>query len=294
MTEFEARCPTKFRNQLNALNNDVIMVSPTRTTRSGTFNNWGNSTNFLNPQARTMPAVCESCNTRVGDWKLPYNTFQTTTIQCPNCGRENKHPHTPRQDTALEMLNLVHKIITGQGGKAKLTKKQKIDAEYGDDHRKRPSWALTKQLAIKTWPDRQPVYNDQRALKAKSPVFATHPSLGNGYYFNEPGNFQLYFPATKFKLTNEMKITALDQSAPINRAGRMGMELRCATCGARGLVVDDETDLVMCGTDAWCTIGMGSGSLGIWQDDWGTLSTACRCIFIIGQFPRPVWVHLMD
>ncbi|PVI04918.1 hypothetical protein DM02DRAFT_651093 [Periconia macrospinosa] len=260
MTKFEARCPPKFRNQLNALNNDVIMVSPTRTTRS-TFSQWGSSSKFPTAQVvHSMPAVCESCNQRIGDWKLPYNTFQTNIIQCLKCGRENKHPHVPRQDNNLEWFKIAANMMSGQAGKTKLTKKQKIDAIMGDTYKKRPSWALSKQLAIKTWPDKQPVYNDQRSLKAKSPVFATHPTLGNGYYFNEPGNFQEYFPATKFKLTNDMMITALDQSAPINRAGRLGMELRCNTCGAKGVVVDDENDLVMCGTDAWCTIGVFSSS----------------------------------
>ncbi|CAI6334192.1 unnamed protein product [Periconia digitata] len=300
MKEFEARCPTKFRGQFDG------GASSTRVLRSDT-NRWGSTSHLMtglagnaisNPilevKPRSMPAICEKCNSRIGDWAIPFSDFQSNVLACPKCGKENKHPHYPRVDTALETLKVMEALVSSRANTwQKLSKKQKVDSLTRDEYKKRASWALTKKLAIATWPDRQPMYNDQRYLKGKSPVFATHPLYGNGFYFNEPGNFQEYFPATKFTLSNAMKITALDDAAPINKAGRLGMELHCATCGARGMIADDENDLIMCGVDVMCTIGMGTGRLAAWQDEWGSLSLGCRCISIIGQTSRPTWVQPM-
>lgn len=310
MREFEARCPAKFRDQLHN--------GRRRRSSGGNVPDAGGLAGGYNPAPKTtpwgvpipqsyaddvrhhrVPANCVCCNTRIGNWSMPINKFKPTVLQCPSCGETSKHPQLKNgHEEAMEMLKVVGGIFAGNPignplRPQRQTRKQLVDATTPDLFKKRPSWALSKKLALLTWPDTQPVYNDWRHFKNKSPVFATDFQGNNGYYFNQPGNFQLYFPATKFSISHAMWVTLTDKEAPINKAGRLGMELRCANCGARGVIVDDEGDVVMCAVDGWCTIGMGYGHTGVWQNGYAQMKKKCDCLSLIGQTTRSIWTQMV-
>ncbi|KAL5372835.1 hypothetical protein PMIN03_006354 [Paraphaeosphaeria minitans] len=76
---------------------------------------------------------------------------------------------------------------------------------------------------------------------------------------NGGGNYQEYFPAITFVVTPQMRADSDNDALPINRAGRQGLIPKCTGCQTPIVVLDDEDDVVMCGTARTNTLGEGAG-----------------------------------
>jgi hypothetical protein len=89
---------------------------------------------------------------------------------------------------------------------------------------------------------RQPIYRDG------SRIFGKEIFRDDGAYFNNPTNDQIYFPAATWRITPLDVTNAQDDSLDINRAGRLGLQYRCFTCGEEYITKDWDNDIVMTGT----------------------------------------------
>jgi hypothetical protein len=106
--------------------------------------------------------------------------------------------------------------------------------------------------------------------------------------FNHMGNYHTYYPPHMIRLQPHDFQIIRDDNHPINKAGRMGLELRCGGCGTMGVVRDAEGDLVMCGVDWANTAGCGYGR----EQWWGSgQPDRCQCLTITGRQPKPQWVN---
>ncbi|KAF1950492.1 hypothetical protein CC80DRAFT_554251 [Byssothecium circinans] len=302
-TVFNTREPIEFRNQTvdSSAGHAWIPNSHQPILPWYPVNNSNNNAGPITRPPNNFNGNCIYCRKPIGPWIAPVPR-SGQTINCSNCGFPNHHPHTTASrdgasaphETILEIVKL---LVDSKPGKndasnnakdSAKTKRARLNA-IENIYLQRPSMLLPKRLAINSWPEVQPIYDDLQWEKGRSPIFKTVPNTGIGY-FNARTNDQLYFPATKFKIDAKMVAVSLDTDAPINRAGRMGMELMCATCGTRGLIADAEYDVVMCGTEPMNTMGAGPGKCEVWIDARGRPRGSCQCITVIGQVPRRVWV----
>lgn len=281
--EYDQRSPPQFRNQATAVRQSYVPPS---------FSNAATTSTYESPNVNTTSffhkCVNPICHANIGPWLIPAPRLGQSII-CRKCGVSNSHPSADRRDSKIELLRLVAQLLDKRGGsgssdeEGRKCKKSIIDA-IKNPYLKRPSMALSKKLAFHRWPERQPQYTDLTMQLGKAEVFKN-----NGSYFNEPGNHQTYFPAAKFRVTENMVEICNNNELFINRAGRLGLRLCCLTCGMPAMVADDEGDLVMCGTDGMCTVGCGPGS-PFWVDEYGAPRQRCRCLPVIGQVPNVAWI----
>jgi hypothetical protein len=164
---------------------------------------------------------------------------------------------------------------------------------FRNPYGKRPSAWLPTRLDFDS---RQPTYFDG------SRNFGKETFRDNGAYFNKPGNHQIYFPAATWRITLTDVNNAVDDSLDINRAGRLGLRMFCATCHTEFMTKDCDNDIVMTGTDVWNTVGGGPGmsfaedrnhsydhnrpndqQVGRWTKE------RCECILINNQQPDKRW-----
>ncbi|KAF2250020.1 hypothetical protein BU26DRAFT_294236 [Trematosphaeria pertusa] len=286
--EYEKRCPPQFKSQVVVARQPFVpagfnAAANGRAASNNAAGAFGATTTFYHK------CVFDDCRAKLGPWYIPCPP-KGQSIICRNCHRANAHPSGPaRRDSKVELLDMVLKFISsnGNGGSAsaltKKSRKQKILDAIKNPYLKRPSILLSKRLALYEWPQSQPQYTDMAASKDKSPIF--HPM----HEFNMPGNHQAYFPAVKFHISEAMMEHAKNDEYNINKAGRMGLVLKCLKCDMPAKVLDDEGDLVMCGTDPMCTVGMGTG-YAYWADEKGVPRGSCRCLKILGQSSEPGWV----
>ncbi|KAF2871584.1 hypothetical protein BDV95DRAFT_43945 [Massariosphaeria phaeospora] len=273
--EFDQRCPAQFKNST-----DVIKPA---------FKPAGFSA------ASTVPFggsnLTTTCATRGCEKKLTFSSIAGgfgSTVICPRCATVNRHP-SERKNSQVQLIESIFSGLQGMygdGGLAPNRFKRKRKSQLYEatpDQFKRPSVKLSKKLALDgTWPERQPRYTDM-SDQGKKPRFASN-------IYNEPGNYQSYFPAIKFKIRDEWVQTARDDSLLINKAGRLGLVLQCRRCDAEARVKDAEGDFVMCGNDVMCTVGCGTGE-ALWVDERGRPAQTgrCRCLPILGQVSEPRW-----
>jgi hypothetical protein len=284
-TEYFSRCPARFKNAEVAKKPFI----PNRyTSSSGSTNLFSNSsdnvtdnTNISTFSANSMRIKCITlgCRTQHTFTSDPRSANNDRNF-CTVCQTWTRHPYASvRKDSKVELLKELRKTLESFGGITSFKKKQQIV----DLYKFRPSIALPAHLALERWPDIQPKYSDGGTVpEGSDTTLFDHKDI-----FNKSGNVQTYFPPFLIRLTQQDREIRDNDSWPINRAGRMGLVLECVACGTTGIVRDAEGDLVMCGSDAACTVGCGYG-LSEW---WGTsYRDRCRCLTITGRESRPEWV----
>jgi hypothetical protein len=207
---------------------------------------------------------------------------------CRICEQWTENPASiNRRDSKVALFKEFRKILEAATGSSSDKTKKREKNEYIDPYKFRPSIALPLDLAVDRWPDVQPKYDDLGVVPEgqDKPLFDKERE---GDVFNAAGNAQSYFPPVLIRLSSSDKAIAADDSNPINRAGRLGLELTCLACGTFGVVKDAEGDLVMCGVDAACTAGCGYG-----EAQWAGVADPlrCKCITITGRKGLPVWIY---
>lgn len=250
------------------------------------------------PRIQTMtPCVTPTCTNKIGPWTYPIPPFGEA-FMCPVCLVNNYHPHTlGRHISQNSSLN--------QQPSAR-SPKSKLPANILEAYSKRPSLKLNYTLrpnatlsaltpngiATFTYPDL-----DSRHPNISPTFFNSGQYFSNAHPYGSPhfawGNFQEYFPAITFVITSSMWAESRDPSLPINRAGQQGLEAQCSGCQCEVLVLDNERDVVMCGTEWTNTVGEGTG-YGVYVGGNGRMVTQCNCLTIFGQRGEPIWKDWRD
>ncbi|KAF2119402.1 hypothetical protein BDV96DRAFT_642427 [Lophiotrema nucula] len=223
---------------------------------------------------------------------------------CPRCKTSNPHPSTYKRRSSSRSISQIAEFIGSLAGLVNLPKlpsptkrflKGMLNLPASPDqdetpeyYLRRPSSYVTRNIRSRL-PSTQVWYEDT----GERPKGTTKPFMvKGGEYFNEDGNHQTYFPATKIRVTVEDEKIAANDTLPINRAGRLGLIPVCGNCGVQANVYDSENDVVMCGTAPANTLCYGPGQ-GAWSGykrnvtNWHKL---CNCLTIMGQVPDQKWV----
>lgn len=234
-----------------------------------------------------------SCGRMLGPWTFPRPPMGQSYF-CKSCGASVQHPHTPQPGHQIDAIQGINNFI--QLLSHSTTPKVNIAPDILAMYEKRPSlkliWSLAHRQKLASLNERDTIryrYSDGSGQGAWSPVM-----WQDGRYFNGDwqggGNYQEYFPAITFQITDAMWADAKNSSAPINLIGKTGLTPMCTMCFAPILVLDDEDDVVMCGT-AWTnTLGEGTGK-GYYKRADGTYDLSrCDCLWMIGQKGDVGWM----
>ena len=219
---------------------------------------------------QSMMLRCQGlgCRKMLGPWTFPPPEMGQFFV-CPSCGMPNVHPETEgrtrlnsiwRNGQKFQDRRIAETGMIGNGkrGNATPTPKKNVPPHILALYEKRPSLKLRLTLAggqkVSNVSPGAIEFPDGALYDTFSPVFY----LG-GIYWKQPGNFQEYWPAITFPITPKMATDASNDYLAINLGGRLGSSAECMGCGDPIVILDDEQDVVMCGTPGENTIGEGQG-----------------------------------
>jgi hypothetical protein len=230
-------------------------------------------------ESKMLVCSAKGCEAMLGPWYFPVPKLGQH-IKCPSCGLQNEHPDQDGKTASLpkELEELIREVLEEKRGK-----KGKNSGTPGGlsprllaMYEKRPSLKLQLTLArgqkLGNVSPRNVSFTDGARYNTFSPVFHK-----KGEYWKYEGNFQDYFPALTFPITEQMAADAVNDGAAINLVGRLGMKPECSECKAPIVVCDDEADVVMRYTAWENTLGEGQG-VGYFMRSDGTYDlNVCDC-----------------
>lgn len=264
--ELERRCPVQYRNQAAIIAKPFVPVGIRNSSKSGTL--------------FASPGITKTTNDR-----RTRSSF-SRALETINENTEIMEKHGLIFQGPKQIKERLLELEKNSAAKSQ-SKKKNFFNNIRDPYRQRPSYLLSSRLAVSEWPQTQPLYTDLSQILEKDPIFE---NAREGDVFNRPGNFQSYFPSTRFRINREWREDAENDELFINKAGRLGLEGKCLRCGSAARIVDVEGDIVMCRTEPMCTMACGKG-YWFWSDGEGREAFHCRCLPILGQQPEPVWVR---
>jgi hypothetical protein len=176
---------------------------------------------------------CRHCSTALSSPRL---APKDCSVFCPTCSLQNHHPSSCPSPSHSDLNSHSPLAQTSDFRDLLALFSASKKAPNAPPPPRRPSAAA---LPLWNWPQTQPHY-------------------GNPLY-DAPGNSQPYFLPTKLYLCQHHLDTAVDQDAPINRAGPQGGRAVCYRCWAIAATYDAEDDVVMACTDPANVVGCGEG-----------------------------------